>query len=318
MGGWAIRVVFALALTLPLVWTACGEEGPPEEVSVTRDLQEMAQATGPQPGTGKARVGYANGRVSIHSNGAPRLRILQHVSRLAGFELVATEALAGPLVLKIDNVPLMEALQKLLAELPYGLAYEFDPRTDALSLVRVRVGVPDAVVAAAAGGAPDAPGDPAADREQRLRNLKERSSERWRERRRTQAERDRVLSDLQDAEIELYEQLLDPDPGVRRTAASDVSTQGDGLWRVIGVLEEDPDPAVRATAAERLGEDGSYAAVRSLIASLADPDTAVVLKAIAALEYAGDESVAVELLHLLDHEDPRVREAADEALDSLE
>jgi hypothetical protein len=263
-------------------------------------------------------VGYANGRVSVHSNGAPRLRILQHLSRLAGFELVASKALADPLVLKIDDVPLMEALQVLLAELPYGLAYEFDPRTDALSLVRVRVGAPDTATAAAASTTPDAFRDPAADRAQRLRNLKQRSTERWRARRRSQQERDRLLADLQDREIELYERLLDPDPEVRRAAATDVSTQGDGLWRVIGVLEEDPDPAVRATAAERLGEDGSFAAVRSLIASLADPDTAVVLEAIAALEYAGDESVAVELLHLLDHEDPRVREAADEALDSLE
>ena len=53
-------------------------------------------------------------------------------------------------------------------------------------------------------------------------------------------------------------------------------------------------------------------------ARLKDSDAEVVLEAIDALEFVGDENVLADLRRLLDHPNPEVREAAQDAIEYLQ
>ena len=70
------------------------------------------------------------------------------------------------------------------------------------------------------------------------------------------------------------------------------------------------DPEARTPVVDGLAE-------RGLLSALGDPDPAVVLAAIDALEFAGDESIAPRLEKLGAHPNPAVRVAAVEAAEFL-
>jgi peptidyl-prolyl cis-trans isomerase B (cyclophilin B) len=79
---------------------------------------------------------------------------------------------------------------------------------------------------------------------------------------------------------------------------------------------EDADALVRAHAARTLGRERSPLATQALLAALDDPDGAVVVNAVRALQQVADGSagVGVRLTKLLTHRDPYVRVTAAGAL----
>ena len=114
------------------------------------------------------------------------------------------------------------------------------------------------------------------------------------------------------------EQLTSRDPSVRAEAASEIDPEGPGLGALLDIVYEDPDPAVRTAAVSQLEDSDTHAAVEGLIAALNDDDRGVVLEAIDALEFAGDETVIPRLEPFLESPDAEVREAAAEAIEFLE
>jgi HEAT repeat protein len=88
--------------------------------------------------------------------------------------------------------------------------------------------------------------------------------------------------------------------------------------RLSDTLSNDPAPIVRAAAAERLADASSLAAVTQLLTALQDGNSQVVIAALDALEWVGDESIIPQLSPLLKHRDPAVRERTIEAIEYLE
>ena len=243
------------------------------------------------------------GRVTLSSNAAPLLDVLERLSEAAHFELQAS-GLAGRLSsVRIDGLPLAEALPLLLGDVPYQTEYAFDAETRDHYLARLRVGEEE-VAATAAAADELAPNGPETARREVAR-LDERP------------DAAREPRDLELEQAELLALLESPDAELRAEAAWNLEPEGEGLTRLIEVLASDPDPRVRVAATGSLENAETFAAVRALVDALDDPDPEVVLEVIDSLEFAGDESNVDDLAPLLLHPDPRVRETAAEAIEFL-
>ena len=117
---------------------------------------------------------------------------------------------------------------------------------------------------------------------------------------------------------EWIDRLSSRDPKLREEAAYEIEPEGRGLDALLDLVYNDPDPDVRVAAVSQLEDSDAHASVEGLIDALGDRDRRVVLEAIDALEFAGDESVIPSLEPLLDSSDPEIREAAEEAIEFLE
>jgi HEAT repeat protein len=118
-------------------------------------------------------------------------------------------------------------------------------------------------------------------------------------------------------QAELLSELDNPDPEARAEAAEWIDLDGEALERLISLLESDPDAEVRAAIVDRLGDEGSPAAMAALVVALRDPDPEVVMLAIETLEFEGGDWLIPELTPLLAHSDPDVRETAGDAIEFL-
>ena len=96
----------------------------------------------------------------------------------------------------------------------------------------------------------------------------------------------------------------------------DVSS-GEGFKAATERLANDESPLVRAAAADAL-LNADMAAVQPLLQALGDPDSRVVLAALDALEFVGDESTIPFLTPLLKHKDVEVRERVVETVEFLQ
>ncbi len=115
------------------------------------------------------------------------------------------------------------------------------------------------------------------------------------------------------------EDLDSPDADLRERAVSELIPEGDELDRLIVALARDPSSRVRIAAAEELGDADDPRAVVALIDALADEHREVVLEVIDALELLDDPSAFPALVYLLGATgDPELRDAAVDAIDSLE
>ena len=93
----------ALLAGMFLFQTACRPEAADEAAEATA-VEGAAVPVAPLPAPGTARVAFANGRVSVCSNGAQRWAILEQLAQKAGFELLRGDlkrqadlpALTGP------------------------------------------------------------------------------------------------------------------------------------------------------------------------------------------------------------------------------
>ncbi len=121
-----------------------------------------------------------------------------------------------------------------------------------------------------------------------------------------------------DALAEAEERLASGDALERIETLEELEPEGAGLALITRALRDDPDPEVRMAAATQLETSGSPQAVRALVGALEDRDSQVVISAIEALEYLGDESTLSELERYRNHSDPEVRDAVELAIEFLE
>ena len=302
----------ALLAGMLLFETSCRQEAADEPAEVPA-VEGAAAFGAPLPAPGTARVAFANGRVSVRSNGAERWAILEQLAQQAGFALLRGDLKRHALTLRIEDAPLSEALATLLVGVRYSLELDFDAAKRRHVVREVAVGLPVAVAAAAVAAAPLRE----IGRKGRARFKKARgrspamSPEEW------QRMRERATAQAEAMQPQLLVQLEDPDPRVRAEAVSLLPVSGEGaedaerFQLVTTLLADDPDRGVRIAAAERLGEFESPEAVSPLVLALSDPDRDVVLAAIEALEDVDDVSAIPDLELLLKDFDEEIREAAE-------
>jgi HEAT repeat protein len=236
--------------------------------------------------------------VTVRSDGALQLAVLEQLAAQAGFEIVAGKTKTQPLTLEIDRVSLVVAIASILDGFSYTVGYEFDKASGNRVLARVEI-------------------DKALDSgAHKIRNRVSEAAIRSAEEAR--GDRREPTSEAYAAEqAELLSELDSPDPEARIDAVDWIDLDGEALERLISLLESDPDAEVRAAIVDRLGEEESPAAMEALINALRDPDSEVVLRAIEILEFEAEAWLIPELERLLAHPDPEVREAAQDAIDFL-
>lgn len=309
----------ALLAGMLLFQTACRPEATDEAAEATA-VEGAAAPVDPPPALGTAWVAFANGRVSVHSNGAQRLAILEQLAQKAGFELLGGNLKRQTLTLRIEDAPLVEALASVLVGVRYSLGFDFDAAEGRHVVREVAVGPQVTVAVAAVAAAPPAEID--SKGREIFKKARGRSREMSPEER--QRMRERSTAHAEAIEPQLLVQLEDPDPQVRAEAVSFLPAFGEGaegaerFQHVTTLLADDPDRGVRIAAAERLGESGSPEAVRPLALALSDPDRDVVLAAIEALEDVDDVSAIPDLELLLEDHVEEIRDAAESAIQSIE
>lgn len=312
------RIASLMVLAVCLAATACDRGRPADRIGDTRGAPQARSASpfptlpdaGAEPDLpkrGTALVWLSASGVTVLANRAPRMRVLEDLGREAGFEVAigAGERPTGSITLRAVEVPLEQALARLLQEVPYTLHYDAVTQGEEASLVRV------AFVAT---------GDEGKVTERRNRS----SDSRRRDRDRALASREekREVADparLEDQQREAIRDLEDERREVRIDAAESLYPDAAGIDALAEALKNDPEPAVRVAAAESLGysvEDP--AALSALLRALGDPDPGVLLAALDGIEFVGDHTVIPEIQFLLEHPNAEVRQATVDAIDWLE
>lgn len=311
----------ALAASL-LTLAACGSEPDPQErvaarVEAPADEPARALRGATLPPEGQFVIEASPGGLRVLANRVPRIELLRALERALGFELelgrLTEEQQAAPLTLTEVDVSLPVVLLAVLQGASFEVSFAADAARGGHLLSRVRI----------AGGEPAG----SARGERRLERRAERRagrrafsdpSERRDQRRAERQSPDARAREAAESADEAARLIESDDPGERAGAAGRLALDQAGVERLGALIETDPDPRVRAAAAERLGDDESIAALQQLLRALHDRDSQVILAALDALEFAGDESVAGEIGFLRDHPDPAVREAAENAIDFLQ
>ena len=305
-----LALVVALLLTL-----ACerAERKGPDEAVTQPSAPTASEALGP----GEARVDVDESGVTIECQAAARGLLLEKLARAGRFELVG-DLDARPLTLELRGQPIETVIAALLEDLPYRAQWRYDAKSDRHELARLEVGEIRAAAAAAAG-------ESAAEKAKR-RELADTLRQQIRERR----EQDRG-SEEQKAELaarreerarsqaDLLEQLRSSNPEMRIEAIEGLDPEGPALAARLEVLRSDPDARVREKAAEQGGEADGFLACAGLLDALGDREPAVVLRALASLEFTCDETVLpIVQKHCELATDPAVQARCAEAIDFLQ
>jgi hypothetical protein len=310
--------VTLLAAAMALA-TACGrsDDEPPatqaESAARTAVNREPAPSPAPAvaepaltaardlPEAGQAVVEFGDRGVTVLANQVPLLELMRELEQATGFKLVVgrfVETKLAPETVRLVDVPLGEALTRVLEGVAFQLHYSVDAEEGGHRLSQVAVGEP---------------------RRQRARRDRETRSAGARERYKARRpERQALAQQHAERSAEAPRLLDDPDPELRAQGAAWLALDGDGVDRLSDTLSNDPAPIVRAAAAERLADASSLAAVTQLLTALQDGNSQVVIAALDALEWVGDESIIPQLSPLLKHRDPAVRERTIEAIEYLE
>lgn len=330
---------WALLPVALLFASACGGNDAEKKASGSAGRADAAPGA-ELPPSGTARVDYANGRVSVVSNNAPRRAILEQLAEQADFELLLGRFAPRSLTLRIEDAEVPQALFAILSGVIYSIDVELDETTGRQEITWLSVGEPVSVAkpvdiaelvkiaaavdvaAAALPQYPDPqPREPAEGRsESALELVKKIAAMSPEERFRL---RERTFARQEAEEPELLERLDDPDPRERLDAVEHLPVHGEGrvgeerVARVGSFLKNDPNPEVRRAAAERLGEVETPEAVNYLAAALQDPDRSVVLAAITALEHIDDPNAIPYIQPLLGNSDPEIHDAAEFAIDYI-
>lgn len=307
-----------LGASLVFAGTACSPRDdsasrPPAPTAATTPAEPAppaSEAGSELPPPGGAFVQGSGGRYTVLANQAPREKVLQQLARSARFDVEFTNDAVREtrVTLEQREAELEGVLAAALRGVHYALHYEIGPDGERVSW-RVVVGADTRATPGVATAPPPPPDPQDAAREAMLAELRSQRAafEAELETRRQKRERS-------------FAQLEDPNPEVRAEAARWLDPDGfRGLEALASVLENDPFPAVRASAAETLGgANDDVTALGILLQALEDPDPQVVLAALDAIEYQGDETTVPLLQPLLRHRDPEVRERAVEAMEWLE
>jgi hypothetical protein len=303
----------ALAAAAQLAFVGCGGE------HAGSDAAPSPGAAATSPAATGAPLRFEDGRVSVARDQVLQLAVLEELAARAGFALEVGAVAPRSLTLQLDAVPLLDALSVILEGADFQLQYAVDPATGAHRLARLRVGEPRAVAAAPPPAAAGASAPPPAERGPRgadkLRGMfGSRSREEVDELAREAAA---SAEQRRTREAAALEQLTNADPERRAEAIASIDPAGDAAAQIGEVARTDPDPRVRAAAVERLGDADTYEATSLLLESLSDPSPQVVVAAIEALEYVGDASLLPRIEALAGHANADVREAVQEASESL-
>jgi hypothetical protein len=270
-------------------------------------MPSAISATPPLPEAGSATFRFEEGRLSIAANAAPRLLLFEKLAEAAEFSL-ETDAGDWPLLtVRFDDLDLAQALPRLARGLTYRAEWVVEEEGGSHRLASLvvgeRVAEPRSPAsegaerhesgAVSAAGARDADAEP--PRDHRTTRVGSAAAETLRDH--------WVPGDPEPEADELLARLDDPDPEIR--------------LRAVIEIEPDGEARVRAATTASLGSAERYGAMEALVWALDDPDPEVVLEVIDSLEFAGDASNVWHLEPLLTHPDPRVRDAAADAIDFL-
>jgi hypothetical protein len=302
----------ALGAALLLAASGCGDAPPATDASDQQTAPAGDQAR-------RAELRFSAGRVSLTSEQVVQLVILEDLAQQAGFELVVGPVEPRSITLRLDDVPLLDAISMLLEGVPFRAEYRAEGPTGPHALARLVVGEPRAAERRRAGGRiASRSGTPVEVTDERRREVIQRMAELRRRSAPERAEAARTFREKREArEHAALEQLASPDAAGRIEALDDLDAEGEALPRIVDLARTDPDAGVRAAAVARLADAGSFRAQAALLDALADPSPQVVIAALGALEDVGDESMLAQIEPLATHADPAVREAANETLESL-
>ena len=217
--------------------------------------------------------------VIIRANAVSQQTILYRLATQAGFEITEAGVLWDVVTLNIEADNLHAALVGLLRQHPYQIIYEHDAGYRADTLARVVVGAPPT-------GREGMPGT--------------------------------IETTLPPEEQEYLAQLLDPSPKIREDAAEMIEPVGIALEYLAMIVTTDPSPEVRIAAVSTLEDSKDPQALEVLFLALQDNHPEVLVEAIDALGYYGNRQAIPRLQPFLEHHDEDVRDAAEDALDSLE
>jgi len=300
------RLTLLTIVALAAIASGCG---PQETIEPDTNIEIGSQSASDRQNfqTRRSYVEYSDGRVTIRSDGSLQLAILERLADQVGFEIVAGRTTARPISLQIERVSVIDAIAAILDGSPYTLGYDRDDASGSRVLARVEIGetLEEAAVNAVrtmptnARGLRDRVASTSAQGEPRIR-------------RNPIDPADEVYVAEQ---AEFFSSLDSPDPEARSDAADWIDLEGEAFERILSLLETDPDPDVRLTIVERLGDDGSPAAIDALVDALRDPNPEVVLLVMDVLELEAEHRLISELNALLSHSDPEVREAAQDIKD---
>jgi len=301
-------------------------------------------------GTGNG-VELRDGRVWLDVSGSGQLVALEQLAEAGDFELELHGLRPRGLTLRLEGVPLAEAVAALVGDANFAFDYKFDAEKARHEIAVLHVGpsdLPNAFAARWRGGgnreegvgsaatrpASDSGADASAETDQiatgstssraRVEAARGRVSQLQESLRRVEGEERRELRDEYELvaaafQEEIRQALSDPDPAVRADMLGEVELDSSaGRDTVARLGDADPSPRVRVAAAELLGDDGTFQAVAELIGMLDDPEPEVLLATLEALDRSGDESIEPYIEPLSDHPDSRVRETANEMLEFWE
>ncbi len=218
--------------------------------------------------------------LSIIAEGAPLALILREVASHTGIEILGLEGLEETVSVRFVDLPLREALEKLLSRVNYALVLK-ESLQEGMRPILVIVLRHPTTLPPEGEIKPDGEGT--------------------------------ILGEEQGGSLPVL--LTDPDPGMRRWAVERLGEKGDeqAFARLVEALE-DKDSGVRGEALAGLGQYGPAALepVKALLHREQDPE--VRAAALHLLGQVGRED-SVELLHkMLADQDPPIRIAAVEAL----
>jgi hypothetical protein len=293
-------------VALAAIASGCGSQETIEPATTTETGTRSASDRQKSP-TRKFYVEYSDGRVTIQSDGSLQLAILERLATQVGFEIVAGRTTAKPISLQIERVSVIDAIAAILDGSTYTLRYDLDDASGTRTLARVEIG--ETLEEAATDAVRTMPANAQRARD-RVASTSAQSEPRPRRTRINPADEVYVAE-----QAEFFSSLDSPDPEARADAADWIDLEGEAFERVLSLLETDPDPDVRLTIVERLGDDGSPAAIDALVDALRDPNPEVVLLVMDVLELDAEHRLISELNALLSHPDPEVREAAQDIKD---
>ena len=243
---------------------------------------------------------FRNGLLWLDLEGASLEAAVMEIGRQAGFETIVIGELHNPVSLKVEAMPLAEALDKLLANTDRIVVYAgADTRADSGQGI-ARVWLFSAIEAAVPDMGDESPDTlPGDSRERSLAML----------RLTRKGATVEVIETLGEALLE------DPHPLVRSRAAAALGSLADA--RSLGMLAsalEDPSQTVRAQALQALGQIGGPHASRILgDVLLQNPDARMRLLAVKALHRDSSPQARAYLEAAAGDSDSQVREAAQEA-----
>jgi hypothetical protein len=289
------------------------EEPAPNPVAAPAAAAAPAESVDSSPllPAGGIEVALTEHGVTVRANQAPRHEVLKKLGEAARFAVVSGLVKQEIVLVSVDLVdrPVEEAIRAVLQQTPYELRYDLDPKDRRHVLSVVTMGNFKTVYG------------------RRRREFVQRARQKHEVKKREEAsltpeERERRRAEKKAALERLAEQtqrdLESPDPEARASAVANLRVEEDDLTRMAELLTRDPSANVRVEAADQLGSIGTPGAVNALLRSLADPEPDVVIAALEALRFAGDESIVPDLQSLRQHPSPEVRAAVEQTIDFLQ